>query len=189
MKYILAADPGVSGAIALLPDDGSLPIVIDLKPEGAHWEDQVIDIIQKWAPKLRACAVELVGSAPRNAAHHTAKLCTSSGILRGLFRLTARVYNIPYKLVTPQKWQSGIGLVTSKENLYDDQTPDERKKIRNRNKYNHKKAIYVWAKGKFPDTNFSKFQEGGSNQADALGIAYWMLKSLTDKASESKIKE
>jgi len=174
MKYYLGADPGRKGAIALLPDDKFSPPTIISFLDQEPWEDQVIDILQEWGGKLRACGVELVNSAPIQGADQAAKLASTSGVLRGILKMTALACEIPYYRVSPQKWQGEIGLSIPKEGLYDDQTPEERKKIRAKNKYNLKKGVYIWAKQKFPKAELKSFKEGGSDQADALAIAYWI---------------
>lgn len=172
MRFVLGADPGLTGAIALLREDLKEIVFVDFEKIDP-WEDQVIDFIQEWAPHLKAVAVELVHSSPAQGAMQAAKMNMTSGVLQGLLKLTSKVYEIPYYRVSPQKWQAEIGLVTEKEGLYDDETPEERAKKRRKNKYSLKKGIFIWGKEKFDGVELRKFPED-SNRADALAIAYWL---------------
>lgn len=101
MIYI-GIDPGMSGAIAVLGDE---------KPEWVKCSETEHDIaafLMDWNPREAFACIEKVHAMPRQGVSSTFKFGTSYGFLRGLLVASS----IPFREVTPAKWQGDMNCRT-----------------------------------------------------------------------------
>lgn len=112
-------DPGVTGGIAIIDHQS-----IELMKMSDTTPGEIADVLWKLGPDV-SCVIEKVGAGPRMASSAAFKFGKSAGILEGLV-ITS---NIPYDLVTPQKWQKHFGLIRKGMSF-----GDSRKKKLNREK-------------------------------------------------------
>lgn len=178
IKYVAGIDPGYAGgAIALLPvslDNGKLtqtkdPIIfhdIEKPPEGIAWHSPLINFFKLYKESLLYTALELVNPSFNQGVVSAGHFKGAAMVLETLVALTGT----PYELVTPVVWQRKLVFSYQKESVSIEQTPSERQKIRQNNKKVLKKAIFCWAKVKYPRAGIKNFSQH-SNRADALGIA------------------
>lgn len=116
VRYILGADPGIHGAIALLGTRGSLEI-FDMPTIRAdkklHVDDYTlarkIDAFGK--NYIETAFIERVHAMPKNGAVSMFSFGTSYGILRGVIAASF----IPAVLVTPQSWKKDLGITSDKK--------------------------------------------------------------------------
>jgi crossover junction endodeoxyribonuclease RuvC len=117
---ILGIDVGVSGALALLTDDGCLIQVVDMPilkdgPAGRSAVNGALlaSIIQDWRP-ARA-VVELVGVRPGEGAVGAFSFGRSRGLCEGVLAALA----VPSTLIAPAAWKRAVGLPPGKEGAKD----------------------------------------------------------------------
>ena len=101
MTFFIGIDPGQTGA-AVLYDMVQIIDVID-------YSDPVMvaNQIGSWQYKydhIDMAILEKVHSMPRQGVSSTFKFGTNFGVWQGILS----AYQIPYELVTPQKWQKGL---------------------------------------------------------------------------------
>ena len=145
---ILAVDPGVSGAYALLVDDGISPPVVDDLPvvgnqvNAGEWRR----VIKSLSPDV--AIVELVHSMPKQGVASTFRFGMACGIIRGVL-LGAGVSIVD---VTPNTWK---------------------KYFRLNNEAEKSRAL---ACQRFPDLP-GLARKKDHNRAEALLIALWKLET------------
>ena len=105
---VIGIDPGASGGISILNPHSSPgnPVVESLKmPET---ESDVWDVFRKSTSAVMFAVIEqLTGFVGEAVPSHTMfKLGRNYGMLRGMMVAG----QIPYELVTPQKWQKALGI-------------------------------------------------------------------------------
>lgn len=97
-ELYLGVDPGKSGAIAVLTQNGSVACVVRLD----QTEHDIVDSVRQVVAEQRCCAMlERVSSMPGQGLSSTFKFGQSYGFLRGLL-VSLR---IPFEDVTPATWQ------------------------------------------------------------------------------------
>jgi crossover junction endodeoxyribonuclease RuvC len=109
-----AIDPGLSGAIGFLHEDGSfadvydMPIVQDAgkKRVDAH---EVAAILKRHSPRL--VMLEKVSSRPGEGVAGAFSFGSSYGILVGVLA----ALGLPYDLVTPQAWKKRMGIAAGSD--------------------------------------------------------------------------
>lgn len=104
MSVFIGVDPGASGAIAVLDEDGKF---IDVFKAGDAEMDVVRNMARHEHYKMRAM-IERVHSMPKQGVASSFKFGQSYGFLRGI--LTANL--IPFEEVQPAKWQRAMGCRT-----------------------------------------------------------------------------
>lgn len=117
---IVGCDPGISGAIALLHDDGSFADVIDmpvieLKVNGKKRNRIVAASIARAVLNWQRTGplhgiIEAVGPMPRDGSSQAFGMGKAAGILEGV--LVA--LDVPISLVTPAVWKRAMGLSADK---------------------------------------------------------------------------
>ena len=101
MKHYIGIDPGSHGYIVVLNENGEL--VIDLAIEDST--DQDIARLFHMLGELKCVAVmEKVHSMPGQGVATTFAFGQNVGFLHGMLA----AFQIPYTLVTPQKWQKAM---------------------------------------------------------------------------------
>lgn len=95
MIYI-GIDPGKEGAMAILRPDKTPRVV----PFGAEtYKEELKRVEESSEPAI--CCLERVGAMPKQGSTSTFNFGTNYGIIHGMLMYA----NIPYELVTPQKWK------------------------------------------------------------------------------------
>lgn len=102
MRTFIGIDPGGSGGIAAIFDDGDT-WAIPMPDTHKDLLDELIGF------RLATAMIEQVHSMPGQGVKSTFTFGQNFGALR--MALTAS--SIPYEMVTPQKWQSHFGLPTT----------------------------------------------------------------------------
>jgi hypothetical protein len=100
MKYFIGIDPGQSGAMAVINEQGDCCDLFD-------WPGDEVSLINRFIPEAYSnvrAALESVHAMPRQGVSSTFKFGTNFGIWKGVLAS----YKIPFELVTPQAWQKGV---------------------------------------------------------------------------------
>ena len=111
MSYTIAigVDPGVSGGIAWIDDDG---------PHAEKMPSTELDtwsVIQSVGGHESFALIERVHSMPKQGVASTFKFGTNYGILRGQLAAASDVTGLAWDDVSPQKWQKAFGLPSLKD--------------------------------------------------------------------------
>jgi hypothetical protein len=100
----LGIDPGQSGGLAILEEDGSV-VLVEKMPET---ERDTAEILAEFVPRVRFALIEAVHSMPKQGVSSSFKFGRSYGFLRGLLiglRLT-------FDEARPQEWQRGMSCLS-----------------------------------------------------------------------------
>ena len=108
-RPITGIDPGLSGALAFLYDDGRIEAFDAPVVDNEIDADALVRIIRERAPRL--AIVERGQSMPRQGVLSTFRYGVACGMLRAVIALC----NVPYHLVSPRKWKTHFGLDADKE--------------------------------------------------------------------------
>ena len=106
MPFFMGIDPGYSGAVVLVGGTGAFIAGIRCK----ETEHDIAAFFKDYGRAVNGCFIEKVHSMPKQGVSSTFKFGTSYGFLRGV--ITA--FDIPFKEVTPAKWQRTMGIPTIK---------------------------------------------------------------------------
>ncbi len=120
----IGIDPGLSGAIAFLKDDGELISVVDMPVMAGTGKRQQVNAAElvrilnpfpdvKWAPNSQIAYVERVSAMPGQGVSSMFSFGTSYGIVLGVLA----ALQIPVVLVHPATWKKRAGL-TGKDKDY-----------------------------------------------------------------------
>jgi hypothetical protein len=112
---VIAIDPGLTGAAAILDARGNLIEVFDLPTIGLKAQRRIdaanlADLIRAHAPYTFAM-VELVNSRPKQGVASTFRFGASYGAMFGVIVALA----IPVRHVSPSKWKKALGLNSDAE--------------------------------------------------------------------------
>lgn len=104
MAYI-GIDPGKSGALAIIRDDGDVQLV-------AFDETAYIDALRhtQGVDGVRGCVVERVAAMPKQGVASMFSFGENYGYIRGVLA----TLSIPYEVVTPVKWKRAFGVTADK---------------------------------------------------------------------------
>lgn len=103
----IGIDPGKSGGLALLTADGTLIDVVKM-PAGDH---DMLDLLEEWKGIGKVQAVlELVGPTPRDGVRQAFGM----GSERARCRMALAATKVPFREVSPAKWQKDYRLPTRK---------------------------------------------------------------------------
>lgn len=122
----IGIDPGLSGAVAVLTDDGAAVFDMMTMPIGkgkGRVKNKVnaaalasvlrkyasLNTIESGGPVI--AKVEKVGSMPGQGVAGVHSLGHSSGVIEGVLA----ALQIPYEMVTPQRWKKAAGLIASEK--------------------------------------------------------------------------
>lgn len=174
MKFFGGVDPGYSsGAVCLLSEDTKKVIFHDIndkQPSGVMWHTSLVHFFREYKHALQYIAVERVHTSPMMGVVSAGKFYGAWMVLELLADLTDQMWIS----VLPTKWQESLGVTFERDKLEYDQSPEERAKIRRKNKTDLKKSVYYWAKATYPHAELRSFKLD-SNRADALGIAHYAM--------------
>ena len=102
MIYI-GIDPGKNGGIAFINEFGE---IIQLLPFS---DDDLILLIKNCSSDM-ICTLEHVHAMPKQGVSSTFNFGMNFGFIQGVLK----AYNIPYELVTPQKWKKEFSCTSDK---------------------------------------------------------------------------
>jgi crossover junction endodeoxyribonuclease RuvC len=139
----IGVDPGKTGAVALIHEDGELVADWPGSPAGAA------DILTAWRLEYRVelVALELVHSMPKQGVKSTFTFGQNFGQWEGILA----ALRLPHVLTRPQEWQRGLVRLSD--------GPDT------------KARSLAAARRLFPDAELSRKRDHG--RADALLLAWW----------------
>lgn len=100
MRLWIGVDPGASGAIACLSNEGSVEFI-----KNDSTERDLAEWLLDWNCLEAFGVIERVGAFPGQGVSSTFKFGQSYGFLRGLL-IACR---IPFEEVSPVKWQTAMG--------------------------------------------------------------------------------
>lgn len=101
----LGVDPGKSGAIAAIWDDG-VPFVAHIKLK--ETEQDIAQFVGSFDQGHVRAVIERVSSSPQQGVVSAFTFGRSYGFLRGLLA----AHQVPFTEVTPQKWQRAMGCLS-----------------------------------------------------------------------------
>ena len=104
MKTYIGIDPGKSGALALLTEDGQCTVV-------PFQESAYTAILKAASGPSSVCCLEKVGAMPGQGVVSMFNFGHNLGYIEGLLQ----AFDIPYQLVPPQTWKKEF-CVTSDKN-------------------------------------------------------------------------
>ena len=104
MKTYIGIDPGKSGALALLTEDGQCTVV-------PFQESAYTAILKATSGPSSVCCLEKVGAMPGQGVVSMFNFGHNLGYIEGLLQ----AFDIPYQLVPPQTWKKEF-CVTSDKN-------------------------------------------------------------------------
>lgn len=98
MKRFIGCDPGTSGALVCISDDGFEIIPYD--------EENYREALCRWSKDDCVMAIEKVGSMPGQGISATFNFGTNWGFIRGM----CYAFKIPVQLIPPQTWKKAFSL-------------------------------------------------------------------------------
>lgn len=167
-SFVVGVDPGLSGALAILADDGELMSVVDLPvcrtPGKLAWIDglQLEELLGEHLRIERAVAVvELVNSMPKQGVASS----FAFGVAFGSILSILQAWEMPLHLIHPSKWKRDLQLAGK-----------------------DKKASLYKARLLYPKADLKLAKHHG--RAEALLIAYWWLqKKAASRAAKVGLGE
>jgi hypothetical protein len=106
---ILGCDPGLSGAIAFLYDDGRIDVLDTPIVANEVDADTLVRIVRERTPRL--AVIERAQSMPRQGVSSTFRY----GVAYGALKAVVALCNVPHHIVSPRRWKSHFGLDADKE--------------------------------------------------------------------------
>lgn len=109
---IFGIDPGCSGAIVALNDDGTMhnhmpmPLVLAGKRHRVNGS-AVADFFRQYIGQRSTACLELVGPMPGQGVTSMFTFGHSCGVIEGILQ----AMEIPYQTIRPQAWKKGTGLI------------------------------------------------------------------------------
>jgi crossover junction endodeoxyribonuclease RuvC len=173
MSLILAIDPGLTGAYALLErtgkiiEVGDLPVIADLKTkwiDGDTLTDRWLDLI---GVRDVAGVIERVHPMPESGSQGA----FSQGMTLGSLLVSLQIVGASIELVAPQSWKRDLGLISPPG------TTD----------IGRKRASLDKARLLFPHAPLDRQKDHG--RAEALLIAHWYLQKDSLRAANKLAKD
>lgn len=197
MRFIVGIDPGASGAICVLNNDGTIFAVYDMPVNKETSQKRVkakkgsedrngkeVKTVLKVQTKTTIDNVALFNLIPQGCAIALEQVAAmpgqgvtsmfSFGSTFGAIKMAAEVKGDTVKMVRPNEWQKFYGLTMSKEEKGDAKKSEVTKK--------HKSIIASKASGFYPAqellTSRGTLLDG---RADAIMIARWLFDNIANK--------
>jgi|TARA_R110002110_G_scaffold80234_4_gene209109 hypothetical protein len=104
MKYFMGLDPGKSGGIALISEDGEQAIAQKVTDS----ERDLWLFFKEYSSEVQFAKLELVHSSPQMGVRSAFSFGGSYGFLRGILIAS----EIPFDEVRPQKWMKHLSCLT-----------------------------------------------------------------------------
>lgn len=103
MKTYIGIDPGKSGALALITEDGQCTVV-------PFHESAYTEILRAASGPSSVCCLEKVGAMPGQGVVSMFNFGHNLGYIEGLLQ----AFDIPYQLVPPQTWKKEFSVTSDK---------------------------------------------------------------------------
>jgi len=103
-KLYMGIDPGQSGAVVVIAEDGACEGRIKLSNTAAD----IAESVMEWGPDVFMCMFERVHSMPGQGVASTFKFGTSFGFCMGLLAAG----KIRHEMTTPRQWQTRMKCLT-----------------------------------------------------------------------------
>ena len=103
MKTYIGIDPGKSGALALITEDGQCTVV-------PFHESAYTEILRAASGPSSVCCLEKVGAMPGQGVVSMFNFGHNLGYIEGLLK----AFDIPYQLVPPQTWKKEFSVTSDK---------------------------------------------------------------------------
>lgn len=161
-KLYLGIDPGVSGAWAVLTEEGTILMA-------GLWDD--VDVLLheiKNNMLLHCTCLEKCHAMPKQGVVSTATFVENIGMWKGMLK----VLDLSYIETVPDKWQKAIlDYIPTKEPKAANETEKERKARLARNRKQLKDAVVDFVKRRFPDSKAYIILQKHQGIADAICMA------------------
>lgn len=112
---IIAIDPGVTGCLTALDEDGDIVSHLQMPTIKVGTKNRVNSAeVAAWVkglPEISHCYLEKVGAMPGQGTSSMFSFGHSAGIVEGI----VSAIGIPLTLVTPQAWKKHAGLIGSEK--------------------------------------------------------------------------
>lgn len=145
---IIGCDPGKTGALAAIDQDGNLHDTWDMPVVGKVVAAPLLaDIFVPLQRVAEVCVIEDVHSSPQMGVTSAFSFGRALGALEGV----ALGANIPVRFVSPRRWKRALGLSPDKE-------------------LSRRRAIELW-----PAQSAMFARKMDADRAEAALIAYWWL--------------
>ncbi len=99
----LGIDPGASGGLAILDENGGV-VLTEKMPET---ERDISDVMAEFGPRIRMAVIEHVHSMPKQGVVSSFKF----GMSYGSLRMALIAHDVPFQAITPQTWQKELRCV------------------------------------------------------------------------------
>lgn len=182
MSYLIAVDPGLTGAMAVLLSNGVAVDVIDMPvvDSGKGFVSRIVDArglayhVRRYAPAIERigdkaqgvrAVMERVGAMPAQGSSSTLSLGDSRGCIRGVIE----TLGVPLTDVPPQKWKRDLDLLVPRQKKG---TPKSEKDRLKREAKARARALAIKL---FPNMADRLLREKDHGRAEALLIGYWAL--------------
>ena len=111
MTVYVGIDPGLSGAVAFIGEDGALavvdtPVAVVKGTRRVYLVGSMAGLLRVGADHTHVAALESGIPMPRQASNTTYLMGKGGGLWEGMLAMAG----IPYDLVTPQKWKKTLGI-------------------------------------------------------------------------------
>lgn len=148
MSLTIGVDPGLTGAIALIDNDGQLLTIYDMPALAGDVSAQLVAGLDDWhLDDFGTVVIEDVHSMPKQGVASSFKFGRSKGVVEGVFAGARR----PVRYVSPAKWKNDLRLTKDKGSC-------------------RQRAVELWpAKADL----FKRVKDDG--RAEAALIAYWWI--------------
>lgn len=111
MRLTIGVDPGVTGAIALVAEDGQLVDAFDMPTVANQVSAQLLATIECWGTdQFGTVVIEDVHSMPKQGVTSSFNFGRSKGVVEGVFAGAGR----PLEYVSPARWKKALGLTKDK---------------------------------------------------------------------------
>jgi len=170
-RYALGIDPGKTGALALVPLEGTDARVWEMPPDHVALARLLRMIWRNFHPVI--AGIERVNAGPQFGTVGN----FTFGVGFGVVQMGVLMLKIPLHLVLPSQWQKSVGGFPARPKVIvpDGLSDAEAKRFRAQASTRHRKAIKAHSRAEaarlFPNLNFSRQKDDGI--ADALHIGRW----------------
>lgn len=148
MTITIGVDPGKSGAIAILDEEGALIDVYDMPIAGGLVCAHLLATLDDWDSEYYdTVVIEDVHSMPKQGVSSSFDFGRSKGVVEGVFAMAGR----PLRYVSPAKWKKALGITADKGTA-------------------RRRAIELWPNHA---AKFARVKDDG--RAEAALIAWWHL--------------
>jgi crossover junction endodeoxyribonuclease RuvC len=150
MNYFGGVDPGKTGALGIINEEGSFIEVIDWSEPPELWSNLIK--LPYWKD-TKLVVLEKVHSMPRQGVSSSFKFGTNFG----QWQMALAALGVPHVLITPQRWRK----------VLDSSVPAKPEK----------EDLRQFALRRFPEASSFLSRKGDDGRAEALIMALWGLRN------------